>query len=36
MTLSEFKLTITELKYEWNNEAHSYIDENYFFISKII
>lgn len=34
MTLNEFKLTITELKHEWNNEAHSYIDENYFIYIK--
>lgn len=34
MTLNEFKLTIAELKHEWNNEAHSYIDENYFIYIK--
>ncbi|RGU27888.1 hypothetical protein [Bacteroides cellulosilyticus] len=34
MDIAEFKKTLETIKKEWSNEAHSYIDENYFIYIK--
>ena len=34
MSIEEFKKTLETIKGEWNNESHSYKNENYFIYIK--